>query len=75
MRSAGYASRGDERGLGSDEAILTFLLDRHRVMSLPPDSHIKFVEGWLRLFLSMVQIIFATAAFTLLLTVGLEPIT
>ena len=42
-------------------------------MSLPLDPHIKFVEGWLQLFLGMVQIIFATAALTLPLTVGLEP--
>lgn len=75
MRSGKYASSGDERELGSDKAGPTFLLNRHRVMSLPLDPHTKFVEGWLRLFLGMVQIIFATAALTLLLTVGLEPIT
>jgi hypothetical protein len=35
----------------------------------------KFVEGWLRIFLGMVQMVCTMAALLLLFTVGLQPIT
>lgn len=44
-------------------------------MPLPLDPRTKFVESWLRVFLGTVQIVWATTALTLLLTIGQEPIT
>jgi hypothetical protein len=35
----------------------------------------KFVEGWLRIFLGMVQMVCAMAALLLLFTVGMRPMT
>ena len=41
--------------------------------TMPLDN--KLIEGWLRLFLGILQMMLATAAITLLLTMGLVPIT
>jgi hypothetical protein len=35
----------------------------------------KFVEGWLRVFLGMIQIVCATTTLILLFTVGITPMT
>ena len=35
----------------------------------------KFVEGWLRIFLGVVQMVCAMAALLLLFSVGMQPIT
>jgi hypothetical protein len=40
-----------------------------------PDFREKFVEGWLRICLGMVQMVCAMAALLLLFTVGMQPIT
>jgi hypothetical protein len=45
MRSARYASSGDERGFGSDKTGPTFLLNRHRVMSLKPKRVLILCTG------------------------------